>query len=273
MKYVFFGTPEFAATILRRLIAVGQPPALVICNPDRPVGRKQLATAPPAKVAAAERGIAVWQPERLDPVEARGKLAGFDVAVIAAYAKIIPASVLALPRLGMIGVHPSLLPRHRGATPIQAAILSGDAETGVTLFVMDEKVDHGPILARRTLAIGQTDTYATLHDKLAQAAADLLIEMLPKFLKKEIAPQPQDEAQATYTKKFTAEDGFVNLEADGPELVWRKVRAMNPEPGVYTFKEGQRMKILEADLVNGKLALKKIQFEGKKIQLLTKQEL
>ncbi|MBI5732418.1 methionyl-tRNA formyltransferase [Candidatus Jorgensenbacteria bacterium] len=264
MRYIFLGTPEFAAIILEELIEAGFIPSVVICNTDRPVGRKKLITPPPTKIIATERSIKVYQPPKLDVEEFKSVIGETDFAVVAAYAKIIPKAILEMPRLGTIGVHPSLLPKHRGASPIQTAILNGDAETGVALYVMDEKVDHGPVLVNKKLEIENSDTYESLHDKLAVLSAELLIETLPGFINGEIKPQPQNETDATFTKKFEADNGFVDLEKDDSVMIWRKVRALNPEPGVWAMKNGKRMKILEVDLVDGKLVFKKIQFEGKK---------
>ncbi len=273
-KYVFLGTPEFAAFVLEGLIKGGFPPSLVITNPDRPVGRKKLITAPPAKEVAQKNGIPLWQPEKLDSNEYKSRVTGFDFAVVAAYAKILRQEVLVAPRLGTIGVHPSLLPKYRGASPIQSAILADETTTGVTLFMLDERVDHGPIIASIKYQVSSIENYETLMKKLAGLSADLLLETLPKFIDGKITPQPQNETFATYTKKFQTQDGFVDLadlalashgaSLEKAEMIARKVRALNPEPGVYTMKDGKRMKILEANLENGKLILKKIQFNGEK---------
>ncbi len=268
-NFVFFGTPEFAAIILDKLIRTGLVPAAVVCNPDRPVGRKKIITPPPTKVLALRYGIKIFQPETLDISMFKYLRAGeIDFAVVTAYAKIIPKEIIQAFKLGVIGVHPSLLPRHRGATPIQTAILEGDEVTGVTLFLMDEQVDHGPILAKRELTITDNDDCGTLTKKLAEVGAKLLIETLPKFLKGEIKPQVQNEKYATYTRKFTTDDAYVDLEKDDPILVVRKVKALNPEPGVWTIQGGKRTKILDAELRDGRLVLKKIQVEGKKPRLL-----
>jgi len=281
-KFVFFGTPEFAAIVLEKIIAAGFIPSAVLCNPDRPVGRKKIITPPPTKVLAEKNNIKVYQPEKLEISPPAGgldlEIGKIDFAVVAAYSKIIPKKILEIPRLGTIGVHPSLLPKYRGASPIQSAILAGEKETGVTLFLTDEKVDHGPILAKRELTMTNDDDYDNLQKRLADLAADLLIETLPKFLTGEIKPRTQNESEATYTKKFRAEDGFVDLEIlrqaqDGtspgqPEIILRKIRALNPEPGVWTIIPptggGKRTKILEAEIANGKLRIKKIQIEGGK---------
>jgi methionyl-tRNA formyltransferase len=281
-KYIFFGTPEFAAIILEKLIEAGFAPTALICNPDRPVGRKKIITAPPTKILAQKHGITVWQPEGLKIENWKLKieeLGGIDFAVVAAYSQIIPKNILDVLPAKFMGVHPSLLPRHRGASPIQSAILEGDEVTGVTLYLLDEKMDHGPILAGREFSISNFK-FSILQTKLAEMAGNMLVETLPKFMKGEIKPQVQNEKYATYTKKFTTDDAFVDLEKDDPVIIERKVRALNPEPGVWTLrpldvardKQAQgklkRMKILEAELKDGKLVLKKIQFEGKKPQEL-----
>lgn len=278
MKYAFFGTPEFAKIVLEELIADGFPPALVVCNPDKPTGRKKIITPPPTKVLAKENEISVAQPETKESI-ANYLSNGFDFFVVAAYSKILPKEVIDLPKLGVIGVHPSLLPKYRGATPIQSAILAGETETGTTLFIIDEKVDHGKIVASSKQQVVNGDNYETLMKKLAHLSGKLLVETLPKFIAGKIKPKEQDHNSATFTKKFTTEDGFVDLKIlrraclpvgmaqDGEDSgsateIERKVRALNPEPGVWTTKDGKRMKILEAELGDGKLLLKKIQFEG-----------
>lgn len=264
MKYVFFGSPEFAAIILEKLINADWPPAVVVCNPDRPVGRKQIITSPPSKIIAQRYGIKVWQPEKFEAEAEKLMIGKIDFAIVAAYAKILPKEIIELPRLGTIGVHPSLLPKYRGATPIQSAILAGEKETGVTLFLIDERVDHGSIFGKSEILIQKSETHETLMKKLAALSGDLLTATLPKFIKGEIKPRPQDESLAIYTKKFITEDGYVDLEKDDPIVIERKIRALNPEPGVWFRRKGKRIKILEAELVDGKLKLKKIQEEGKK---------
>ncbi len=262
MKYVFFGTADFSAIVLEKLILAGMPPAFIICNPDRPVGRKKIFTPPPVKIIASRNRIEVRQPETLDG-EVLGS--GWDFFVVASYARILPPEVLSIPKLGVIGVHPSLLPKYRGSSPIQTAILAGDEEFGVTLYLLDEKIDHGSILASSIIKNQKSAIrYADLLKKLAEVGGNLLIETIPSFMKGEVKPMPQDESQATYTRKFRVEDGYVDLEKDAPAEIERKVRALNPEPGVWTIQNGRRMKILEADVAGDKLQLKKIQFEGKK---------
>ena len=270
MKYLFFGTPDFAAVILEKLVKAGLPPSFVVCNSDKPVGRKHIITPPSTKLLAIKYNIPILQPEVLSNLKFKIQNLKFDVFIIAAYAKIIPKEILELPRLGVIGVHPSLLPKYRGSSPIQSVILNGEQETGVTLFLADEKVDHGAIVSSIKYQVSSNDNYEFLNKKLAELGAELLIETLPKFLKGEIVPLIQDETQASYTKKFIAENGYVNLQKDEPNAIERKIRALNPEPGVYTFMdikfEKKRVKLLEAELVDGKLKLTRIQVEGGKPQ-------
>ncbi len=280
MKYAFFGSPEFAAIILERLIGADMPPALLVCNPDRPVGRKKILTAPAAKQSvlaqdeSVRERIEVAQPEKPKEIEEMLRKGNFDLFIVAAYGNIIPKSVLSIPRLGTVGVHPSLLPKFRGATPIQSALISGEEQTGVSLFVVDEKVDHGAILNMETLEESlHAMNYATLHDALARLGADMLIKTLPRIERALEDALPQNESAATFTKKFESQDGFVDekdLEAatsgankaKAIELD-RKIRALNPEPGVYTIKDGVRTKLLEADIIDGKLVLRVIQVAGK----------
>ena len=278
MKYIFFGTPEFAAIVLEKLINAGYIPEAVICNPDEPVGRKQVLTSPPVKILAEKFNITVFQPEKLRDnkkfIKELKKLK-LELAIVAAYGKILPKEILDIPRLGSIGVHPSLLPKYRGSTPIQNTILNGDTETGVTLYVLDEKMDHGSILAISNFQFPISKiTYEELLKELAELAGNLLVETLPKFAAGEIKPEPQNEAEAIYTKKFKSEDAFVDendlKEAESgknqkkAELIDRKIRALNPEPGVWTLENGKRVKLLEAEISENKLVLKKIQIEGEK---------
>ncbi len=276
MKYVFFGSPEFASIILEKLIAAGFAPDAVVCNPDRPVGRKKLITPPLVKqlITKSKLEIEVLQPENVNDI--RDKLSSIrpDFFVVAAYAKILPKDIVEMPRLGTVGVHPSLLPKYRGASPIQGAILAGEKETGVTLYLLDEKMDHGKILAKSKWQIASGANYEKLLKELAKLAGDLLAETLPKYVEGEITPELQDEAGATYTKKFSTDDAFAeekeleaaldgtNSEAAG--AIYRKILALTPEPGVWTLKAGKRVKLLEAELQGGKLILKMTQTEGQK---------
>lgn len=287
MSYIFFGSPKFAEIILNKLIISGFIPAAVVCNPDKPVGRKKVLTSPPVKASIMQQvesikgKIGIFQPENLSEAKYLLLNTKYDFFVVAAYSKIIPKEIIDIPKLGVIGVHPSLLPKYRGATPIQSVILNGEKETGTTLFLIDEKVDHGPILAARDLPIVSSDNYETLSKKLAEMSGDLLVEVLPKFINGEIKPQEQNHDEATFTKKFTTEDGFVKPEdleeaqakgGSNAVEIERKIRALNPDPGVWTLglkaplriPDNKRIKLLEGRLSpTGLLILTKVQVEGK----------
>ena len=285
MKYVFFGTPNFAAIILEKLISAGFIPEAVVCNPDKPVGRKKIITPPPVKqrILNLESGIKnkikILQPEKLSDIKSQLSDVNCQLFIVAAYAKILPKEILEIPRLGTIGVHPSLLPKHRGATPIQTAILNGDEIAGTTIFLIDEKMDHGAIIANSEFRIQNLEwNYETLMKKLAELSADLLIEILPNIEEKIKNAMPQDESKATYTKKFKTEDAYIepidlekaqNGSANSPQVavqIERKIRALNPEPGVFTIINDKRIKLLESKISDNKLKLIKIQKEGKKSQ-------
>ncbi|MBI5306372.1 methionyl-tRNA formyltransferase [Candidatus Wolfebacteria bacterium] len=285
MKYIFFGSPEFAAIILEKLINSGFIPSAVVCNPDKPVGRKKIITAPATKIIAQKYDIPVWQSEKLNLQNIYTKCdridciyqKDFDFFIVAAYAKIISKEILEIPRLGTIGAHPSLLPKYRGATPIQSAILNNEKETGAAIFLIDEKVDHGRIVASSKYKVLSADDYESLMRKLAELSADLLIEILPNIEERIKTATIQDESQATYTKKFKTEDALISSEDlevaknQGGEIaikIERKIKAFNPEPGAYTFINNKRVKLLEAEIFEGKLKLKKIQIEGEKLKTI-----
>jgi len=252
------------------------PPAAVVCNPDRPVGRRQVLTPPPAKLLAVKNsaGIEVLQPEKLDEIFIK-RLRGLapDLFVVAAYAKIIPQAVLDIPRRGTLGVHPSLLSKYRGASPIQSAILAGETVTGTTIYLMDAKTDHGPILDAWRLELNEEMNYPRAEEALARLGAGLLREVMPEFLAGKALLQPQDESQATFTKKFTTRDGFVepdDLAAAGrgdeekANTILRKINAFNPEPGAWTTRNGKRVKLLEGRIEGSRLVLVTTQTEGEK---------
>jgi len=277
MKYIFFGTPWFSKIVLEELVHAGMAPMALVCNPDRPVGRKKIITAPPTKqlVMDEKLPITIFQPEKLDAdVIAQLRALEPDFFVVFAYNKILRKDVLGIPRLGTIGFHPSSLPRYRGAAPFQTALLEGERTTGITLYLLDEGVDSGPIIATtEPVAIMDTDTFDSLARKLAEAGGALLVKTLPLFNEGKITPMPQDNTVATLTKKFTTEDGFVEpadfaaAQAGNTEKATyldRKIRALNPEPGVWTMRDGKRVKLLEAKIENGALRLIKTQREGEK---------
>ena len=257
IKIVFWGTPEFALPTLETLFKNGYNIVAVITNPDKPVGRKNIITPPPVKVWAEKHNIPVFQPPKLEIRNLELEIAEADLYIVAAYGKIIPKEIINLPKCGSLNIHPSLLPRWRGPSPIQYTILNGDTETGVTIIKMDEKMDHGPILAKRELKFSIFNfqfskiTYQTLHDELTKLGAELLIETLPKWIAGEIKPTPQNEVEATYSKILKKEDGRIDW-SQPAEKIEKKIRAFNPWPGAWTTwsKNGRtyRLRIEEADI-------------------------
>lgn len=249
MKIVFIGTPTFSAIILEELSQSEYKPILVITAPDRPVGRGRIITPPPVKVLAERYNIPVKQPESIDNCKLEIKNCKPELIVVAAYGQILPKEILEIPKYGCLNVHPSLLPKYRGPSPIQNAILNDDKETGVTIFLMDEKMDHGPILTQRKLRIEKNDSSLTLRDKLAKLGANLLIETISKWQKGLLKPIPQDETKATYTKILTRQDGRIIWKKTAQELE-REIRAFSGWPGSFTFWERKgkmvRIKITKA---------------------------
>ncbi len=245
-RLIFMGTPRFAAPILESLIenyeVVG-----VVTQPDRAAGRGRKMTAPPVKKVALAHGLSVLQPASLRRSEAVAELVDRapDVIVVAAYGQILPRQVLDIPPHGCLNVHASLLPRHRGAAPTAAAILAGGEVTGVTIMLMEEGLDTGPILAQAECQITSQDTTESLSAKLAVLGAELLGRILPRWLRGEIEPHPQDESQATYSPMISKEKGLLDWSRPALEL-WRQVRAYHPWPGMYTYWKGKRLKVLGA---------------------------
>lgn len=290
-KIIFFGTSKFAVPALEALKNAGYEITAVITNPDEPVGRTKILTPPPVKVVAQKLGIKILQPKTLKD---RGYLESLDpnlytlnpdLGIVAAYGKVIPKEILDLPKLGLVNIHPSLLPKYRGPTPIQSAILNGEKETGATLIKVDEEVDCGQIIAvSEKVEIGNKN-YSKLHDELSKLGAEFLIKTLRGFLDGKIIPQEQEHSQATFTKKFTRDDAKINWNKTAEEID-RQIRALNPEPGVWTVWNGKMLKILEAEVTGeeggqigqvfqkekkiivgtgeNSIVLKTVQLEGKK---------
>jgi len=231
VKIVFLGKGEFGTTVLQGLIKNGHEPVLVH-------DFKKL--------------------KELKP----------DLVIVASYGKIIPKEILEIPKYGSLNIHPSLLPKYRGPSPIQTAILNGDKETGVTIILMDEKIDHGEIISNSKFLISnKKTTYQELNKKLAELGVKLLIKTIPKWINKEIKTKPQDHSKATYTKILKREDGKIDWSKPGREIE-RQIRAFNPWPGTFTFIKHKnktlRIKVLEANIKDNKLIIKKLQPEGKK---------
>ncbi len=273
-KIIFIGTGQFAVPTLENLIKNKYNIIKVITAPDKPAGRKQELTASPVKETALRYKLPLSQPEKIIEAESETSMAKPDLIVLAAYGKIIPQDILDIPRFGCLNLHPSLLPRYRGPSPIQTAILNGDKKTGLTIMLMDEKIDHGPIIAQKELEIMTDDDSQILEKKLAQLAASFLIEILPDYLQGEIEPRPQDESQASYTKILTKRDGQINWQQSAKQIA-RQVRAFYLWPGAWTEFNGLRVKILKAKAVKqeqaatlptgqGFLFLEMVQPAGKK---------
>ncbi|MEK6320719.1 MAG: methionyl-tRNA formyltransferase [Acidobacteriota bacterium] len=237
------GTPEFSVPSLERLIVDGHEVAAVFTQPDKPAGRGKHLHAPPVKAFALEHGIAVHQPAKIksnDDVRAIFETISPDACVVVAYGKILPAWMLAIPRLGCINVHASLLPKYRGAAPINWAIANGEQETGVTIMEMDAGMDTGPMLAKRSIAIANRETTPELSARLAQLGADLLRETLPLIELGEIKPLIQDDSEATYAPMLKREDGLIDWRMRASEIA-NRVRAFQPWPGSYTSFRGGRL--------------------------------
>jgi methionyl-tRNA formyltransferase len=251
-RVIFMGSPDFAVQVLEAL-AARYPLAGVVTQPDRPAGRGRTLVPPPVKIAAQTLGIPIIQPEKLRAPEAMEQLNAWkpDLIVVAAFGQILRPEVLNLPKFGCINVHASLLPRWRGAAPIQAAILAGDTETGISIMKMNPGVDTGPIISQRYIPIAADDTAGTLYAKLTHLGADLLIETLPRYLSGELQPRPQLEEGATYAPLLKKEDGLLDFTRPAIELE-RRVRGMNPWPGAFTTWQTEPLKVHRAHAVPDK---------------------
>jgi len=254
IKILFLGTPNFAAIVLEKMIEGGYIPTMVITAPDKPVGRKQVLTTSPVKVLAEKNKIPVSQPAKILDSKFYILNSKPNLIVLAAYGQIIPKEILEIPKFGCLNVHPSLLPKYRGASPIQATILNGDQETGVTIMLMDEKFDSGPIIQNKKLNLkNKKPTYPELTEELANFGAELLIETLPKWINGEIKAIPQDDKKATFTKIINKEDGKIDWQKSAEEIE-RMTRAFNPWPTTYTeFRikniEYRKLKIIKASVL------------------------
>ena len=238
------GSPDFAVPSLRALVDAGHDVAAVVTQPDREAGRGRKLVPPAVKVAAQALGLPVLQPPSLRRPAAVEELAALrpEVMVVAAYGQILRRSVLEIPPHGVLNVHASLLPRWRGASPVTAAILAGDAETGVSIMLLDEGLDTGPVLATRATPIEDSDTGGTLTARLAEMGAALLMVTLPGWLARHVEPQPQDETLATYAPRLEKEAGRIDWSRPAVEI-WRQVRAFTPWPGAFTSYAGDLLRI------------------------------
>jgi len=249
VRLIFAGTPEFAALSLQAIVAAGHDVALVLTQPDRPAGRGMALQPSPVKKLALDKGIEVFQPPTLKDAGAQAKIAavGAEVMVVAAYGLILPQAVLDLPRFGCLNIHASLLPRWRGAAPIQRALLAGDAETGVCIMQMEAGLDTGPVLLREAFTITPDDTSATLHDRLAALGARLVVEALGKL---PLPATPQVLEGVTYAQKIGKAEAAIDWSQSAAELD-RHIRAFNPFPGAQAQFGGQTVKLWRATPVEG----------------------
>ncbi len=272
--FVFFGTDAFSAVVLAELKKAGFLPARVVTAPDRPKGRGLALTPPPAKLWAIENSVPVLQPERLDSAVA-GQLSKVNSSlfVVASYGAILPKEILAIPKHGTLNVHPSLLPKYRGASPIESAILADDRDTGVSIMLMDEQMDHGPIVALERIQDSGfriqewPPSASVLKAECARIGGELLAKTIPLWLAGKIQAVPQDHAKATYTKKIKKEDGLIRL-ADDPYKNFLKIRAFDGSIGTFFFTERNgkklRVAIKDAKFAEGALTLTRVVPEGRK---------
>lgn len=289
IKIIFFGSSDFSVSILSRLMKENYNIA-VITNPDKPTGRKGKLSPSIVKKFARENGLELLELETFKSEESFNNFSKLkpDLCLVASYGKIIPERYLSFPKFGFLNVHPSLLPKYRGPSPIQTAILNGDKKTGVSIMAVDKELDHGPLLAWQEFLIlnFQFSNSKELENKLAGLGAKLFIEILPKYINGEIKPKPQDHGKATFTKMFSRQDSKINWR-DGSEKIYNQIRALNPEPGTWTGWKGKILNIKSAETVtdendgrigqvmkeerkilvktgDGRLKLNKIQPEGGK---------
>lgn len=241
------GTPEFAVPGLNNLIAATEFEVIgIFTQPDKPVGRKQILTPPPVKELALKHGIAVFQPVKIRPEIETIRGLRPDLIVVIAYGKIIPQEILDIPAFGCINVHASLLPKYRGAACLNAPILNGDSETGVTVMKMEAGLDTGPILRQAKMKLSGTESLEDVHDQLSKIGAEMLVPTLLDFMAEKIKPQEQDNTLASYIKTLSKEDGRIDFKKSAVEIE-RMIRAYNPWPGTWTDNKGEVMKIIAVE--------------------------
>ena len=275
-KTIFIGTSQFAVPALKALNSSAYKPSLVIAPPCRPQGRKRILAPSPVKETANSLKLKTAQPEKIiDVIGEVGTLAP-EIMVLVSYGKFIPREFMDLARGGIVNIHPSLLPKYRGASPIQTAILNGDKETGVSIILLDDKLDHGGVLKKESIVIKPSHDAQTLSEELAIKGADLLIKILPDYLAGKIEPVPQDDLKATFTRKLTREDGKLDFSKSAQELD-RQIRAYKGWPETYTYFNSKKCKIISAQIArepldgkelylranNGYLRITELQIEGK----------
>lgn len=275
-KFIFFGTSEFSVIVLNELFEKGLKPELIITTPDKPQGRKMVLTPSPVKIWSESKGIEIYQPEKLNDEEIIKHISSFhaDVFLVASYGKIIPLKILDIPDHGALNIHPSLLPKYRGASPLQSAILDDEKNTGVTLMLMDAQMDHGPIIAQEKIALEKWPLeFNELEKVTAILGADMFVKHAQDWIDIKIKPEIQDESNVTFTKKITKEDGLINIsEIEDKSNNYKnflKFCAFKEWPGIYYFIERNNKKIRvvikDAEYTDGKFIIKKVIPEGKKL--------
>lgn len=264
-KFIFFGTPQEAVYVLDSLKSKNILPSLIVCSPDKKVGRHQTLTSPQTKVWAIKNNIPVIQPNKInDEAIEEIKKHSFDFFVVAAYGKILPEKLLDLSSIGTINIHPSLLPKYRGPSPIEYPFLSNDKVTGVSIMELDKEIDHGPIIYQETYEIKNEDTSETLAKTLFTRGGEILADIIPNLTKEFPERKGQDHSEATFTHKLKKEDGEIKLSDKGREI-WNKFRAYTPWPGIFYFDEdNKRIKITDMSFDGENIEIKKVIPEGKK---------
>ena len=266
LKFAFFGTPDVARNTLEILKNNGYLPSLIITSPDRPSGRGLKLTPTPVSYWAEENNITCLKPEKIDENFINSLPRGsttVDLYVVVAYGKILPQALIDIPKLGTINIHYSLLPKYRGASPVEQALLNGDTLTGVTIQQMAYKLDSGAILAQREEPVAINDAKESLLGRLIKIGAEMLIELIPSIQSGNIDQQIQDESKATHCSKIKKEDGEINTLGNAQEN-YDKYRAYHGWPGIYFFKDGKRIKITKARLKDGQFIIERVIPEGKK---------
>ena len=248
MKIIYMGTPDFAVPCLERLIKDGYDVCLAVTQPDKAQGRKMILTPSPVKVTAEKNGVEVFQPVTLKSDEAYDKLKSYnpDFIVVAAYGKILPKRILNIPKYACINVHGSLLPKYRGAAPIQRAVIDGMKTSGVTTMLMGEGLDTGDMLLKYETEIGENETAGELFDRLAEASPDLLVKTLEDFALSKITPEKQDESKATYASMLSKDEALIDWN-EPSDIIHNKIRGMSPWPVAFTHYDGKKLKIYQSE--------------------------
>lgn len=268
-SFAFFGTDEFAVTVLETFWKKGMIPTLIVTTPDKPKGRNLVLTPPPVKIWAKNHDIEILQPDNLKDPEFTYQLKAisYKLFIVASYGKIIPKEIFEMPRYKTLNIHPSLLPKLRGSSPVATAILKNLKNTGVSIMQIDEKMDHGPILAQKEMNISEWPKRSELEQKLANIGAELLVEILPLYTNGTLKPVFQDETLATYSEKLKKEMGEIDLRGD-PYEAFLKIQAFDGWPGAFAYFDhaGQKIRVVitEVKFVEGKLEIQKVLPQGKK---------